>query len=75
MRCGIPVEGVTELGKGRRHLQAHVEDLALTLKSNIARPFHHAREVTAGLDVLANAKIAGAALDEGILVKYLIRYM
>lgn len=64
---GVAVEDLGELGDGRGNLQAHVQDLALTLKADILGPAHHAREVALGLDVLADTEVAGTALDEGVL--------
>jgi hypothetical protein len=64
---GVAVEGLRELGNGRGDLQAHVEDLALALQADILGPADHARQVALGLDVLADAIVAGAALDEGVL--------
>lgn len=65
--CGVAVESVGELGDGRWNFEAQIEDLALALEAHVFRPFDHAREVAAGLDVLPDAEIAGAFLDEGIL--------
>ena len=56
-----------ELGNRRRDLQAHVEDLLLALKTDVCGPSHHAREVALGLDVLADAIVTGALLDERVL--------
>lgn len=56
-----------ELGNGRGNLQAHVEDLLLALKADICGPAHHARHVALGLDVLTDAIVAGALLDERVL--------
>ena len=36
-------------------------------KADILRPLYHAREITAGLDVLTDAEITGTFFDEGIL--------
>lgn len=64
---GVAVEGLRELGDRWWDLQAHVEDLALALKADILGPLHHARQVARGLDVLANAIVAWAALNERVL--------
>jgi hypothetical protein len=64
---GVLVEDVLELGDRRRHLQAHVENLLLALEADILRPLHHARQVTPGLDVLADAEVARPLLDERVL--------
>jgi len=64
---GVAVQNLGELGDGRGDLQAHVEDLALTLKADILGPAHHAREVATGLDVLADTEVTGTSLDERVL--------
>ena len=56
-----------ELGKGRRDLEAHIEDLALALEANVGGPFDHAGEVTTGLDIGADSEVARFALDKGVL--------
>lgn len=63
----VAVSNVLELGDGRGDLQTHVEDLLLALKADICRPAHHAREVALGLDVLADAIVSGALLEERVL--------
>lgn len=63
----VSVEDVLELGNGRRDLQPHGEDLLLALKADVLRPSDHAREVTLGLDVLADAIVARALFEEGVL--------
>ena len=66
--CGsVAVEGVAELGDRRRDLQAHVEDLALALQTDVLWPLYHAREVAVRLDVLADTIVAWAALEERVL--------
>ena len=64
----VAVENLLELGDGRGHLKAHVEDLALALEEDILGPLHHAGEVALGLDVLTDTEVAGALLDERVLV-------
>ena len=64
---GVAIEDVLELGDRRWDLEAHVQDLLLALEADILGPFHHAREVAAGLDILANAKVAAAFLNERVL--------
>jgi hypothetical protein len=68
---GVAVEDVLELGDGRGDLQAKVEDLLLALKADILGPLHHARQVAAGLDVLADTEVARALLDERVLERSL----
>jgi len=64
---GVAVQNLGELGNGRGNLQAHVEDLALTLQADILGPAHHARKVATGLDVLADTEVTGTSLDERVL--------
>ena len=69
--CGsVAVESVLELSQGWWNLETHVEDLALTLEAYVLRPFHHARKVTTGLNIGANGKVAGLALDERVLLTH-----
>jgi len=67
LRGGVPVEGVAELGDRWRDFEAHVEDLALALETDVLGPSYHAREVALRLDVLTDTEVAWAALDEGVL--------
>ena len=67
LRGGVAVEGVLELGDCGWDFEAHVEDLLLALEADVLWPFYHAREVALGLDVLADAEVAGALLEEGVL--------
>ena len=64
---GVAVENVLELGDRRRHLEAHVDDLALALEADILGPLHHAGEVATGLDVLADTEVPRLLLEEGVL--------
>ena len=64
---GVAVEGVGELSDSRWDLEAHVQDLALALQTNVLWPLHHAGKVAAWLDVLADTIVAWAALDERVL--------
>jgi hypothetical protein len=63
----VAVQNLGELGNGWGDLQAHVEDLALTLKADILGPAHHAREVATGLNVLTDTEVARTSLDERVL--------
>jgi len=65
--CRVAVEGLLELSDGRGNLQAHVEDFPLALEPDICGPSHHTREVALGLDVLADAEVPRALLDEWVL--------
>jgi hypothetical protein len=64
----VAVKNLLELGDRWGDLEAEVQDLALALKADILGPAHHAREVALGLDVLANAEVARALLDERVLL-------
>lgn len=67
LRSGVAVQGVLELRDGWRDFEAEVHDLLLALETDIFGPLHHAREVTLGLDVLADTEVARALLDEWVL--------
>lgn len=67
LSSGVAVEGVLELRDRGGDLEAHVQDLLLALKTDILGPLDEAGEVTLGLDVLADAEVARALLDEGVL--------
>jgi hypothetical protein len=58
---------VLELGNRRWDLQTEVEDLLLALETDVCRPSDHATEVALGLNVLADAIVLGALLDERVL--------
>lgn len=64
---GVAVEDVLELGDRRWDLETEVQDLLLALKTDILGPLHHTGEVSSWLDVLTDAIVTGALLDEGIL--------
>jgi len=63
----VAVSDVLELGNRRRDLQAHVENLLLALKADVCGPSDHARNVALGLNVLADAIVAGALFDKRVL--------
>jgi hypothetical protein len=67
MRRTVAVGNVLELGNRRGNLQAEVEDLLLALEADVCRPSDHATEVALGLDVLTDAIVLGALLDERVL--------
>lgn len=67
LRSRVAVKHVLELGNCGRDLQAQTEDLLLALETNVLGPLHHARQVAARLDVLANAEVERALLDERVL--------
>ena len=63
----VAVSNVLELGNRRGDLQTEVEDLLLALKTDVGGPPDHAAKVALGLDVLADAIVLGALLDERVL--------
>ena len=65
----VAVKNLLELGNCWGDLETEVQDLALALQADILGPAHHAREVATGLDVLADTEVAGALLDERVLLK------
>lgn len=64
---GVLVQGVGELGDRGGDLQALVKDDLLALEADVLGPLDEAAQVTRGLDVLANAEVAGALLEERVL--------
>lgn len=68
MGGSVAVEDVGELSDRGRDFEAEVEDFLLALKAYVFGPLHHAREVAAGLDVLAYAEVARALFDERVLL-------
>ena len=66
---GVTVEGVGELGNGWWDFEAEVEDLLLALKTDVGRPLYHTGKVALRLDILTNAEVSWALLDERILEK------
>ena len=68
MGGSITVEDVLKLGNRRWNFQAEVEDLLLALKADILGPLHHTGEVSSRLDILTDAIVTAALLDEGVLI-------
>jgi hypothetical protein len=66
-RRTVAVGNVLELGNRRGDLQTEVEDLLLALEADVCGPSDHATEVALGLDVLTDAIVLGALLDERVL--------
>ena len=64
---GVAVQGVLELGDRGGNLEAEVQDLLLALQTDVLGPLDETAKVTLGLDVLANAEVTGASLDERVL--------
>lgn len=71
---GVAVKDVLELGQRGGDLETQAEDLALALEADILGPLYHARKVSLGLDVLADAIVAGALLDKRVL-QHLVSYL
>jgi hypothetical protein len=63
----VAVSNVLELGNRRGDLQTEVEDLLLALETDVCRPPDHAAKVTLGLDVLTDAEVLWALLEERVL--------
>jgi hypothetical protein len=68
LASGVAIEDILELGDRRWDLETEVEDLLLALQANVLGPLHHAREVSSGLDVLADTEVTGLLLDERVLI-------
>jgi len=64
----VAVEDVVELSDRWWDLETHRQDLALALETNILGPLYGAGEVASWLDVLADTEVAGASLDERVLL-------
>jgi hypothetical protein len=64
---GVAVENVLELGQSRGNLQAGLEDLLLSLETDILGPLHHAGDISLGLDVLADTEVSGPPLNKRVL--------
>jgi hypothetical protein len=62
----ILVQGAGELVDGRGNLQALLEDGALALEADVERPLDVASQITLGLDIVTDGKVAGALLEERV---------
>ena len=60
------VEGGVELVDCRGHLQTGLQNGLLPLQANVLGPLDEARQVALGLDVLADAEVAGALLEQRV---------
>lgn len=65
---GVAVQGALELSDRRGNLEAEVQDLLLALQADVLGPLDETAEVALRLDVLANTEVAGALLDERVLL-------
>jgi len=64
----VLLESVVELGNAWRHLKALHEDGLLSLDTNVARPLDETGQITLGLDITSNTEVAGALLEERVLL-------
>jgi hypothetical protein len=62
----VLVQNLGELVDGWWNLEALVQDLLLTLKTNILGPLDKTREITLGLDILTDAKVAATLLNKRV---------
>lgn len=69
---GVAVQDVLELGQRGGNLETHLKDLLLALKADILRPLDHTAKASLGLDVLANAIVAGTLLDKRVLQNWVL---
>ena len=62
----MAIESLVKLVDRWWDLQPGLEDGLLTLESDVLGPFDEAAEIALGLDILADAEVAGALLKEGV---------
>ena len=62
----LPVKGSVELVDWGRDLEPGLENSLLPLEADVLGPLDEAAEVPLGLDVLANAEVAGSLLEQGV---------
>jgi len=67
----IAIKDVLELGEGWWNFQTQLEDLALTLKTNIPWPLHHTRQIALRLEILTDTEVARTFVNEGVLGRLL----
>ena len=65
---GVAVQGALELSDRRGNLETEVQNLLLALQADVLGPLDETAEVALRLDVLANTEVAGALLDERVLL-------
>lgn len=73
-RC-LFVNGLRELVDRWRHLETFLQDGFLPLNSDVLGPFHETRQITWRLDVLTDAKVAGAFLEQGVDLFFLFDFL
>ena len=62
----LPVQGGVELVDWGRDLEPGLENSLLPLEADVLGPLDEAAEVSLGLDVLADAEVAGSLLEQGV---------
>ena len=62
----MAVQGRVELVDGRGDPEPGLEHDLLTLESDVLGPPDESAQVTAGLDVLADAEVLGPLLEQGV---------
>lgn len=63
---GLLVRGLGELVYGWWHLQTLLKHGLVALNADVLGPTHKPGQVTAGLNVLANAEVLGPLLEQGV---------
>jgi hypothetical protein len=66
LSSSVLIQNLSELVDRWGNLETLVQDLLLTLKTNILRPLDETRKITLGLDILTNAKVAATLLNERV---------
>ena len=62
----LPIQGRVELVDRRRDLEPGLENGLLPLEADVLGPLDEMAKVPLGLDVLANAEVAGTLLEQGV---------
>jgi len=62
----LTVQSLAELVDGRGNLQTLLKNSTLTLQTDVLGPANKAAQVTLGLDVLADAEVAGLLFEEWV---------
>jgi hypothetical protein len=66
-RTRVLVQDARELVDRGRNLEAHLQDGLLALQADVFGPLDEAAQVALGLDVVADAKVARALLQQRVL--------
>jgi len=64
----VLIESVGELSNGRRDFKTLVKNDLLALKADIFRPLDETRQVSLGLNVLADTEVLGSCLEKRVLL-------